>query len=208
MERVVTADVAEVVAGALELVPEPVLERMGGGLRLFEGCPIFSGLVARADFCAHWLYTLEMIQVDPVKARRRRHPIDVGTILHELGHRLQWVWVWGSDFRAEWGTVPVAHTGLPPILALVNLDHSASHRGHYSEQFAEAFRLWLSPPQVLRPWDDGAPARFYSASGALEPQNRRNDPIRYDRFDNRYLLGWFNELAGFDLDRPPRALVA
>ncbi len=215
-----TSDCAERVGIALSLIPDRIRGRIGP-VDIREDHPAHVGVawggVVHDEHLDLFTAGTHAFFSDPAihqahLARTRRRPVvwlprtdlwtpTIATILHELGHAL-----WFAIFephrheRVYWDpgqrTVRVAHvTGLmPSMLALTNYERMCM-----LEQFAEAFALWLLPVGRDRKAGGDATGLYHRS---------RDLTVGEDgwRFDNRHLLGLFNELAGWPVDTPPRAL--
>lgn len=212
-DRLYSQRVAELIGYSLDLVPPRIQDRIGG-VRFHEGvygrawggvlpdCYVESYRANRFSF-----YSCPLVHQGGM-VRAQREPtiglnpvITPGTVLHELGHALwfsilephkRWRCFWDpgrARVYTHWsnGLVPsmLAFTSYNPASAL--------------EQFAEAFALWLTPPvSPTRREVDGR--AFYKASRTWTVDHWGR------RFDNRQLLAWLNELAGWPWDLPPRGL--
>jgi hypothetical protein len=224
-----TQDTAERIGRAFELVPPRIRERIGA-VDFYEGDAAFAGLTtahgtfSKADRgeLRTWRYSDSayysgrhrarprpkdgpMIVLPQIRCRDRRDYPDVYVILHELGHALMYSLVGGARGRDRRTTRCFFDGGLGKVV--VKTDFCGifpSQRGFTSyapdehrEQFAEAFAHWLHPTahgaRTLRPIS----RRFYDGPGVLLDYGRRY------RCDNRALLAFFNELAGYEGDRKP-----
>lgn len=229
MIRVRTQDTAERIGRALDLIPPRVRDLLGD-LHFFEGDPHFAGLHVHAYGTNYW--TGKQVRYRDTAhcsyaryqnltraarrttvclpqlycGRRDSYP-SVAVILHEIGHALQ-------DRLEHRGEIPhhrerviydpstpgevyewISAGILPPVLTMTDYQpHS------HVEQFAEGFMIWLHP--TLR----------FGKHGLAAPQLYRTSPDTWrspwtrSRGDNRFLLAFFNELAGWPADTPPRAL--
>lgn len=217
-ERVVHADVAERYQLAWELLPPVIADRL-------VQVPLFEGNVEFAGVCPP-LGEFTYQQHSRLRTMRKRDsamchwpgPGDrqgswisfpgvgyrghymTGITLHELGHA-----VWNVVVRPFqrtrtyplWGghvvRVHPRSSGLVPP----SRTFTSYQPDNMVEQFAEAFRIWLSPAWLLEAaWE---PGRFY----VPESPDVNEWGVRWQ---NRSLLAFLNELAGWPWDRPPRAL--
>jgi hypothetical protein len=129
IDRVTCTERVEPIAAALDLIPEPVRERLYFGL--FTADPIFAGIHESADLnhgrsasnTAHVFYPDRPVIVLP-------ETLAVWEAVHELGHVLHFA------------------LGDEPVLpALTDYATTNSH-----EAFAEAFTTWIAPLEYRVPW--------------------------------------------------------
>jgi hypothetical protein len=214
-DRLYTQATRELIGVSLELVPPRVLDRIGG-VRFHEGvygrswggvlpdCYVEDYRTRGSSFFS----SPQPHQEGMLRAQREPtialHPwAGVDTVLHELGHAL---WFAAIEPHRRWrvywdpgrGRVDVREaSGLMPA-AMPFTDYEARN---YMEQFAEAFALWLLPRERPHRRDrGGAVQRFYLASPFWTVDHWGW------RLDNRRLLAFLNELAGWPGDRAPCAL--
>ena len=205
-------ELRERIGYSLGLVPPRIAERIGP-VAFAQLRGRFSGLLhPRTDSAGYddgaWAWFTDPRTNQSHLPRTQREPVvvlpdmrPVETVLHELGHAL-----WASAVvphqreRVYWDrgcgevTVRPDQSGLvPPCLAFTGYKS-----GVFSEQFAEAFAIWLLPPERVHRRGVG-PDRFYIETDSVSPWGWR--------WGNRGLLAFFNELAGWDWDRPPRGLA-
>lgn len=216
-DRIRTGDMRELVGVTLGLVPERVLELIGG-VRFHEGfdSPLWGG-VLRPDLVddyrerAAGFYSSPTVHQGNVR-KWRREPVvalqlqrgqrsaSLDVALHELGHAL-WFRIIEPHkrWRVYWrpGDHDVAArvtSGIVPSM----VPFTYYCQDDMCEQFAEAFALWLLPRD--RPHRRGGVERFYA-----ESRSERLDDWGV-RIDNRRLLAFFNALAGLPGDLPPVGL--
>lgn len=210
--RVVTQDTAEMVSAAHDLLPVRISELVGA-TPVWEGDVTFGGLWLPAwgndDGSARcWWERDGRSVLSGITLPFRPHAWwpNVGTVLHELGHALYNRLIRPHDReRVFWSVgdrevVVRTNSGIVPslrqLVSLEKWEKTGNTFDAFGEQFAEAFRIWLSPPTVLYArWE---PGQFYLPAGSLDHWGERSD--------NRRLLAWFNRLAGLEWDLPPRAL--
>lgn len=214
-DRIYHASMAEMIGVALELVPERIIERIGG-VRFHEGVVdrSWGGVLDAAALpvyrdAGYAFYSCPRVHQLGMPKWRREPVItlpdsgwpSVDTVLHELGHALWYAiveqlnrerFIWDPGRRA---VVRRVSSGLAPSIVWF----TGYKPTNYSEQFAEAFALWLLPPGS--PHRRGGVERFYAS---LSCETVDDWGVRTD---NRRLLAWLNELAGWPGDRPPRALL-
>lgn len=220
--RMCTQTVAERVGLALDLVPPRIAERVGP-LPFFEGDAVFSGfsrdhgeyryerhgeqLVGLHREMASCFYRLERngrfssaVHVPWAGAGYGGTGL-VSATLHEVGHAL-WNAIVRSHMRwrvfwdpGEREVLRRESSGLVPSM----MPFTSYQPRDMGEQFAEAFRIWLSPRHLLEAYWE--PERFYTASRGWTVDHRG------ERTDNRRVLAWLNELAGWPGDRAPRAFL-
>jgi hypothetical protein len=215
--RIVSAQTREMIGEALALLPPKIAERLGD-VPFFEGDYVFAG-VSRdwgdydheyggrrvtgrrrdsatcfshaqgpADFAHSWI---------SLPFPKAGYP-NVGVVLHELGHALANAAIrpHARPLRVYAGQVSVqvdyGSSGMiPPFRSFTSYEPASLH-----EQFAEAFRIWLSPPELLRAsWE---PEQFFIPEREITDFGFRSC--------NRGLLAFFNELADQPVDLAPLAL--
>jgi hypothetical protein len=221
-ERSCTRTVAGRIGTAIDLVPPAILERIGP-CPFFEGDAVFAGLSAdygefeyERDGRRHVMRHRDSASCFYRRERSGRYSSAVhipwagrgyvgeylvGVVLHELGHAL-----WNAlikphvRWRVFWspGDREVRHihsSGLVPSM----LPFTSYQPRDIGEQFAEAFAMWLAPGSILE-------ATGVDVSAFYRAQTRWAVDDWGVRTDNRRLLAWLNDLAGWDGDVPPQSL--
>lgn len=207
----------EVVGEAYRLLPERLVDRVGGLPPVWEGGdPRFAGLYEDGwgdpgDALGRMLLEkgrrpgMMYLHTGASRATRPRERhirrVMVGTVLHEFGHFVEDRLITPHRRKRVYTTPADPHTvlvrtssGLLP--GSLRLNAWAYNLG---EQIAEAVRLWLSPSWAIEEKERGDAAALY-----------QNSPRGLDdwcwHFDNRRLLALLNELAGWPADQPPRSM--
>lgn len=144
-ERITTQAFAEVIGAGLDLLPPRIRERLEH-VAWFTADPLFAGLhdhrevMANGGLVAEWPHHVNA-EVLPRPADQRRSTVvlpmmvEPTTIVHEAAHALHA----SIDWRERWDE---------PIVVTTPYGDT-----NYWEAFAEAFTVWVCPPEILeRGW--------------------------------------------------------